>query len=48
MNESNFEGIWYRWSCFSCGAVHEEEDDIRGQEVECPECGEKSVVVGST
>ena len=41
-----FEGIWYRWNCPECENVNEDENDIRGCDVEC-ECGWKGKVAGN-
>lgn len=45
LEEAYFEGTWYRWNCPHCENVNEvEEEDPRGQVVECDVCGEKSRV----
>ncbi|WP_159599991.1 hypothetical protein [Agromyces humi] len=36
--EAAFEGVWYRWECPACGEMIEQENDPRGDEVECDSC----------
>lgn len=45
--ESDFEGVWYHWTCGACGAMCESENDVRGAEAECDACGATSTVTGT-
>ncbi|MFE6966927.1 hypothetical protein ACFVAJ_17585 [Agromyces sp. NPDC057679] len=36
--EADFEGIWYRWRCPGCDNINEQENDPRGEEIECEVC----------
>ena len=45
-DEALFEGVFYRWLCPRCEDVNEDENDIRGDDVECDSCGWVGTVSG--
>lgn len=33
------EGIWYKFRCPDCDQIVEFESDVRGEKIECDNCG---------